>query len=77
MRVDETPWELDQRLKCQIREANIQLSDSQHREWFIASLLAHLRIALSQQKIGTQTKALENMMRLHAMPIQDATLGVQ
>lgn len=53
MRVDVTPWELDQRLKCHIREANMQLTDSQHREWNIASLLPHLRIALSQQKIGT------------------------
>jgi len=46
------PWELDQRLKCQIQEANMQLTDSQHHKWFIALLLPHLRIALSQQKIG-------------------------
>ncbi len=48
MRVDDTPWELDQRLKCVIREANMQLTDDQHREWFIASLLPHLRIVMSQ-----------------------------
>lgn len=53
MRVGETPWELDQRLKCVIWEAKRQLIDGQHCEWFIASLLPHLRIALSQQKIGT------------------------
>jgi len=77
MRVDETPWELDQRLKCVIREANMQLTDGQHREWFIALLLSHLRISLSQQKIGTQAEALQITMRLHATPIEDATLGVQ
>jgi len=47
MTASETPWELDQILKCVIREANMQLTDSQHSEWFIASLLPHLRIALS------------------------------
>jgi len=77
MRFDETPWELDQMLKCVILEANMELIYGQHREWFIASLLPHLRIALLQQKIGTQAEALEIMMRLHVTPIQDVTLGVQ
>lgn len=48
MIVNEIPWELDQRLKCVIREANLQCIDGQHYEWFIASLLPHLRIALSK-----------------------------
>ena len=43
----ETPWELDQRLKCTICEANMNLTDGQHREWFVASVIAHLRSALS------------------------------
>lgn len=53
MNASETPWRLDQWLKCVIREANMQLMDGQHRDWFIASLLPHLRISLSQQNIGT------------------------
>lgn len=32
MRVDGMPWELDQSLKCVIREANMQLTDVQHCE---------------------------------------------
>ena len=44
----ETPWELDQRLKCTIREANMTLTDGQHYERFVASLTSHLRNALSQ-----------------------------
>ena len=43
-----TPWELDQRLKCKICEANMNLTDEQHCKWFVALLLPHLRVALSQ-----------------------------
>jgi len=64
-----TPWELDQRLKCMIREANMNLTDGQHRKWFVASLLPHLRSALSQQKLTTQEEALEIAMRLHETPM--------
>ena len=53
MKLGETPWELDQRLKCKIYEDNMNLTDRQHREWFVASLLPHLRVVLSQQKITT------------------------
>ena len=65
----ETPWELDQRLKCTIHEANMNLMDGQHREGFVASLLPDLRVALSQQKIKNQAEALEIAMRLHETPI--------
>ena len=65
MKLGETPWELDQRLKCKIHEANMNLTNGQHHEWFVASLLPHLRVALSQQKIMTQAEALEVSMGLH------------
>jgi len=77
MKLGEIPWELDQRLKCKIREANMNLMDGQHREWFVALLLPHLRVALSQHKIMTQAEALEIAMRLHEMSMQDSNLGVQ
>lgn len=54
----------------------MNLTDIQHREWFVASLLPHLRVALSQQNIVTQVEVLEIEMRLDEMPIKDATLGV-
>jgi len=73
----ETPWDLDQRLKSMIHEANMTLTDAQHHAWFVASLTPHLRTVLSQQKISTQAKALEIAMRLHETPIQDPGLGVQ
>ena len=51
--------------------------DSQHNNWFIASLLPHLRIPMSHQKIAMQAEALEIAMRLDASPIHDTNLGVQ
>ena len=71
------PWELDQRLKCGIHEANMNLTNSQQCDWFIVVLLPHLRISFSQQKVGTQVEALEITMTLHDTAILDATFGVQ
>lgn len=42
MLLGETPWELDQRLKCTIHKANMTLTDGQHCEWFVALLTPHL-----------------------------------
>jgi len=72
----ETPWELVQRLKCMIREANMTLMNGQHREWFVSSLMSHLRNALLQQRLTTQAEALEITMSLHETPMQDPNLGV-
>lgn len=77
MKNREMPWDLDQKLKCMTREANMKLTDGQHREWFVTLLLPHLRVAIPQQKIRTHAKALKIMMRLHETPMKDANLGVQ
>jgi len=77
MLLDETPWELDQRLKCMIHEANMTLMDGQHHTWFVALLMPHLRNMLSQQKLSTQAEALGIIMRLKETLIQDPNLGVQ
>lgn len=65
LKPSETPWILDQRLKFKIYETNMNLTDGKHREWFMALLLPHLRVVLSQQKKMTQVEALEIAMRLH------------
>ena len=44
----ETLWDLDQRLKSTICEANMTVIDAQHHAWFIASLTPYLKSALSQ-----------------------------
>jgi len=50
MKLGEMPSELDRRLKCKIHKANMNLTNGQHREWFVALLLPHLRVALSQKE---------------------------
>lgn len=55
----------------------MNLIDSHHREWFVASSLLHLRVSLSHKKIGTQAEAMDMEMRLHETPIHDVSLGVQ
>jgi len=42
----DTPWDLDQRMKSTIREANMTLMDVQHCAWFVVSLTRHLRMML-------------------------------
>jgi len=56
MILGETPWELDQRLKCMIHEANMKLTGGQHREWFVTMLTSHLTSVLSQEKLTTQVE---------------------
>jgi len=65
MLLGETPWDLDQRLKSTIREANMTLTDGQHHTWFVMSLAPHLQMTLSQQRISTQAEALEIAMSMH------------
>lgn len=77
MLLGETPWEFDQRLKGMICEANMTLTDGQHRAWFVASLKPHLKMELSQEKLSTQAEALEIAMTLHQTQILDPRLGVQ
>lgn len=55
----------------------MNLTNGKHLKWFVASLLPHLRVVLSLQKIGTQVKYLEIMLRFHETPMQDANLRVQ
>ena len=43
--------------------------DVQNKKWFIASLLPHIWGPLMQQKIESQTEALELAMKLEASPI--------
>jgi len=73
----ETLWDLDQRLKSIICEANMTLTDAQHPAWFIASLTPYLKSTLSQQKISTQVEALEAAIQLHKTSIQEPGLGVK
>ena len=48
----------------------------QHQEWFIATLLPHIQLPLMQQKVASQSEALEIMMRLEASPMSELALGM-
>ena len=52
------------------------MSDAKHKEWFIVSLLPHIRIPLMQQKIVLQTKSLEIAMKLESLPIGETGVGM-
>ena len=47
----------------------MNLTEGKHHEWFVVSLSPHLRVAISQQKIGTQAETLEVVMILHETPM--------
>ena len=43
----------------------------QHKEWFIAALLPHIRTPLMQQKVANQQEALEIAMKLETATVGD------
>jgi hypothetical protein len=52
-KVTEPVWEFDQRLKTLTGHLSFQIPDEQNKEWFIASLLPHIRVPLMQQKVAS------------------------
>ena len=38
----ETVWDFDQQFKTLMAKVSFQMSDVQHKEWFIAALLPHI-----------------------------------
>ena len=52
------------------------VSSQQHQEWFIVVLLPHIRLPLMQQKVTSQSEALEIAMRLEASLMSKSTLGM-
>ena len=57
-------------------QVSFEISDAQHKEWFIATLLPHIRVTLTQQRITSQAKALEIVMKLEASPIGEIGVGM-
>jgi len=71
----ESTWEFDQRFKVLMGQLSFDISDAKHKEWFIATILPHIRVPLTQHKIATQEKALYIAMKLEASPIGDTRVG--
>ena len=47
------------------------IGPAQHKEWFIAALLPHIRMPLMQKKVTDQQEALEIVMKLETAPVED------
>ena len=63
---NETIQDFDQRFKIVMVKVSFGMSDVHHKEWFITVLVPYIRLPLMQQKIATQSEALEIMMKLEA-----------
>jgi hypothetical protein len=72
----ETVWDFDQRFKTLIDQVSFELAPQQHKEWFIAAMLPHIRLPLMQQKLNTQDEALEMAMKLEASPLAETSAGM-
>ena len=57
-------------------QVSFQMSDVQHKEWFIVVLVPHIRQPLMQQKIVTQSEALETAMKLEASLVREFAVGM-
>jgi hypothetical protein len=55
---------------------SFQIPDEQNKEWFISSLLPHIRVPLMQQKVASQDKALEITMKLESTPMGESNSGM-
>ena len=67
----ESVWDFDQRFKVLLDQVSFTIGSEQHKEWFIAAFLPHIRAPLMQQKITDQSEALEIAMKLETAPVPD------
>ena len=48
---------------------SFQMSDAQHKEYFISVLVPHIKQPLMQQNIAKKSEALEIAMKLEALQV--------
>jgi hypothetical protein len=75
-KVIELVCEFDQRFKTLKVHLSFQILDEQHKEWFIVSLLPHIRVPLMQHKVSSQAEALDIAMKLEAAFVGESSLGM-
>jgi hypothetical protein len=75
-RVVEPVWEFDQRFKTLTGRLSFQIREEKKKEWFIISLLPHIRVPLMQQKFASQVEALEISMKLESSPMGESSSGM-
>ena len=64
-------WDFDQRFKVLLDQVSFTIGPKQHKEWFIAALLPHIRTPLMQQKVADQQEVFEIAMKLEIVPVGD------
>ena len=57
-------------------KVSFQMSDVQHKEWFIAALLPHIQTPLMQQEIVSQIEDREISMKLEASLVGYTSSGM-
>ena len=57
-------------------KVSFQMSNVQHKEWFIAALLPHIQTPFMQQNIVSYIEALEIEMKLEASIVGDTNSGI-
>ena len=72
----ESIWDFDQWFKTLMAKLIFLMSDVQHKDWFIVSLLTRIRAPLMQWKIVLHIEALELEMKLESLPIEDGGTGM-
>jgi hypothetical protein len=74
--LNESIWDFDQTFNILKDQLAFQIPDEQHREWFIASLFPHIFFPLLQQKITSQSEAIDIDMRLEAALVGETGAGI-
>ena len=52
------------------------MSDVQHKQWFIKTMIPHIRVPLMQQNIVSQSDALSLSIKLEASPDEETSAGM-
>jgi len=53
-----------------------QIPSQQHKEWFIATLLPHIKLPMVQQKLASPAEALEETTRMEASLVGESSTGM-
>lgn len=73
---NESVWDFDQRFKSLMDKIAFLIHAQQHKEWFIATLVPHIRMPFFQQRLAPQAKALEATIIMEASPIGESCVGM-
>ena len=73
---NEMIWDFDQWFKTLMAQVSFYMSNFYHKEYFITMLVPHISQPLMQQKIVTQSEALDTMMKLEALPVGETAVGM-